>query len=104
MTVTITARLDFTSLPATDDCLQDWLRAQPGITGATVTRTGNQVQVRCTVPAHGTAGIAYILGGVTIEYTTFAGRKTVLDLTAAARACGYAGLNNVQFDPPRKRW
>ena len=43
-------RIEFTVLPPDDAVLQDWLRAQPGVSKATVTREGKQLLVSFEMP------------------------------------------------------
>lgn len=41
----VTYRIDFTSLPESDDALREWLASQPGVLGSSVHRDGQTVVV-----------------------------------------------------------
>jgi hypothetical protein len=43
-------RINFNILPTTDEAFQDWLAAQPGVTYASVTRSGDAVIVEYAMP------------------------------------------------------
>jgi hypothetical protein len=48
-----TYRAEFTTLPASDDALRDWLASQPGVSGVSVSRDGQTVVVEFTMPSFG---------------------------------------------------
>jgi hypothetical protein len=50
---TFTYRAEFTTPPASDDALRDWLAAQPRVGDASVRRDGPTVVVEFTMPARG---------------------------------------------------
>jgi hypothetical protein len=102
-TSVMTARLDYTTLPASDEQLQERLRSQPGLT-AVVGREGNTVVVECRVSAFRSHAFSRWGDTVVLEYVTPGGEKRTLELTHAAAESGYDGLRSAEFDKPRRRW
>src|SRR5262249_42646754 len=68
-TTIMTARLDFAALPASDEPLRQWLRSQPGILAADVSRRGNTVVVECAMSAHRSHSFSQWGDTLLIEYT-----------------------------------
>jgi hypothetical protein len=102
-TTTMTMRLDFAALPATDQALQDWFDSQPGI-DATVSRDGQTVVIEYAVSAMWTSGSGQIFDELMLNYSTLGGTKHTLDLTGATAGFGYGRLLNSSLSTPRKRW
>src|SRR4051794_28174264 len=98
------ARLEFAALPASDEPMEEWLRSQPGVVAAVVSRQGNTVVVECALSAHRSHSFSRWGDTVLIEYTTFGGEKRALHLTQMAAEAGYGGLRNAQFDKPKRQW
>jgi hypothetical protein len=103
-TSVMTARLDFATLPASDEPLQEWLRSQPGVVAAAVSRQGNTVVVECAVSAHRSYSLSRMGDTVLIEYRTPGGEKRSLHLSQVAAEAGYGGLRNTEFDKPKRQW
>jgi hypothetical protein len=103
-TSVMVARLDFAALPASDEPLEEWLRSQPGVVAAAVSRQGDTVVVECAMSAHRSHSFSRWGDTVLIEYTTSGGEKRSLHLTQVAAEAGYGGLRKVEFDKPKRHW
>jgi cytochrome c-type biogenesis protein CcmE len=57
-----TYRLVYATMPDDDEALAAWLRAQPGVSAASVTREGDTLVVRFTVRALGPGGGPDVVG------------------------------------------
>jgi hypothetical protein len=103
-TSVMTARLDYRVLPASDEVLQQWLRSQPGIAAATVSREGNTVVVECGLCPYRSHTFSWWIGTVMFDYTTPGGEKRSVHLSRVAADAGYKGLTKATFDRPRSQW
>jgi hypothetical protein len=103
-TSVMTARIDFASLPASDEPLQEWLRSQPGLAGASVSRQGNTVVVECALCPYRSHSFSCWIGTVMLDYTTSGGEKHSLNLSRVTAEAGYKGLTKASFDRPRSQW
>jgi hypothetical protein len=72
-TLVYTYRIQYADMPATDDALADWLKAQPGVTQASVRREGDAVVVRYEVK----------------------GDHSTPDVVAKSKDFGYSGLRRL---------
>jgi len=97
----MTVRLDFAALPPSDEPLRDWLRSQPDLVNAGVTRQGDAVVIEYGLSAFRGQSISRVGDVVTIEATS---PKRSVPLTAAAAEFGYHGLRNMEVLQSRKQW
>jgi hypothetical protein len=103
-TTVMTARLDFATLPASDQPLEEWLRSQPGVLGAAVTRQGNTVIVECAVSANRSHSFSSWGRTVLFKYATPGGETHSIHLTKAAADAGYKGFSKVNFERSKRQW
>jgi hypothetical protein len=95
--------LTVAQLPESDEPLLQWLRSQPGIRAASVSRDGGIVTVDFAVSTFETSSHGRFLNDVFIE-TESNGVKHHISLTQAASDFGYGALQNAKFGKPRTRW
>jgi MFS family permease len=95
--------LTVAQLPESDEPLLQWLRSQPGIRAASVSRDGGIVTVDFAVSASRTSSHGRFLNEVFIE-TESDGVKHHISLTQAASDFGYGALQNANFGKPRTHW
>jgi hypothetical protein len=82
-TDTYTYRINFNTLPATDEAFETWLGSQPGVRSASVTRSGDAVIVEYAMPWYSNA--------------------PRIDPVTEARRFGYGGFWKSTYDR-RLRW
>jgi hypothetical protein len=99
-------QLQFAALPANDEPLQEWLRSQPDVLDARVSRQGNVVGIECSLSAHGSHSFSYnrLTNTVVMESKSIAGESHDLQLSQAAAGFGYGDLRDVEFGKPMKKW
>jgi hypothetical protein len=99
-------QLHFAALPASDELLREWLRSQPGVLDARVSRQGDTVEIELTLSAHGAHSSSYnrLTNTLVMESKTAAGQGHELQLSQAAAAFGYGKLRDVEVGKPKKKW
>ncbi len=102
-TNTMTLRLDFAALPATDQALQDWFDSQPGIV-ARITRDNQTVVVEHAVSALHGSSTSQFFDELVMEYSSLGGTKHTLRLTDATAELGYGRLLSSSTSRPQRRW
>ena len=80
---TYTYRIDFNTTPTTNEAFQQWLAAQPGVTSASITNSGDAVIVEYAMPWYSTS--------------------PRVDPVVEAKRFGYGGLWRSTFDQ-RLKW
>ena len=95
--------LTIAQLPESDEPFQQWLRSQPGIRAASVSRDAGVLTVDFEVSNFETSSHGQMLNEVFIE-TNSNGAKHYISLTQAASDFGYGALQNAKFEKPRPRW
>jgi hypothetical protein len=95
--------LTVAQLPASDEPFQQWLRSQPGIRAASVSRHAGIVSVDFEVSNFETSSHGHMLNEVFIG-TRSDGADHHISLTQAALDFGYGALQNAKFEKPRTHW
>jgi len=80
----VTTRVRYDTRPADDAALADWLRAQPGVSAATVTRDGDEVVVEYSLPVFRSGPVPDVAGQMgRLGYTGF--RREATTITGGVR-------------------
>jgi hypothetical protein len=105
-TVLWPVQLHFAALPASDEPLQEWLRSQPGVLDARLSRQGDAVTIELTLSAHGFHSSSYnrLTNTVVMVSKSVGGQSHELRLSQAAAELGYGKLSDVEVGKPMKKW